>query len=306
MKAVLAFLLVLAVADTFGREEIRTGSPIADLVRGAPRLVLYCPSPDCLRDDADVKLLAENYPAVQITTVSPQGSGATGKQLYSVGSGIIRRNEAELARYARLELLPISYQLTAELMSQLTTKKYDKRLLIAVFNASSQEHLAFYQWLLELAPKGENIGYIDIEQQFDFAYSLEVYKRHCPTVIAFDPLTSDLRLPYVRLGSNSSETKIAAIRLIESLRSGEVKSVRQGLMNFHTKLGNMWYVYHNFHTMLNYAVGAMSVLVILALLVCEKHVLKAMGGRSSAPPPAPQTAAEKSQSTAQAADKKTK
>ncbi len=285
MLAICTLLLLISCPNLADAAQ-HVSAVTPDLIQGVPRLLLYCPNSDCLTRNSAVESLARVYPFLLFTTNS-QGLAQAGQvpQLYSIGAGLVRRNEAELGRYASLEVLPYSYQFSEEMMVALQNRANSPRLVLAVINASLPQQIEFYRMLLEVSPR-TNIGYVDVDRQFDFAFSLEVYKRHCPTLIAYDPWTGDLRLSYVKFGWNTTEDRAKAPELVESLNSGKVQSIRLGWMNSYTKLLNVNYVYNNFHMMFNYIVGGISGVLIILLLLCEKRLIRLMQRRPH-PPPAP-------------------
>jgi len=196
--------------------------------------------------------------------------------LYTVGEKIYKINKETVEKYANLEALPYAFEFTANLKNALQNKKYNEIITVAVINGSMDEHYNFYLNALEVAENNKNIGFLDINTQFDFSFSLEIYRRHCPTIFEYNPMTDELFLTYAKFTGNKTQDTPQITELFSDLKQAKYKPIKLGIWNMYTKFVNIWYIYNNFHFMFNYLVGAIAIVFIIVLLIFEKSIMRAM------------------------------
>lgn len=249
----------------------------SDLVTSPiPKLVLYCPSDKCLAN-ATIQRLIESYPSLLfINQTQFLGKRIDVPFLVSIGRehAIIMKESFE--KYANYDSLPYSFELTESLVKNLRKKQFGQRLIFAAINASIPAHLEFYGLLLDSTKNQTNIGFLNIDSQFDLAISLETYRRHCPTINAFNPKDNELWLTFKKFQGNKTEDSIQLPILLKDLNEDGFQSIRIGWTGFYTRFLNLLYVYNNFHVMFNFIVGGISIIFIIFLLIFEKKILKAM------------------------------
>eukprot|EP00826_Nyctotherus_ovalis_P021604 TRINITY_DN17007_c0_g2_i1.p1 TRINITY_DN17007_c0_g2~~TRINITY_DN17007_c0_g2_i1.p1 ORF type:complete len:292 (+),score=19.08 TRINITY_DN17007_c0_g2_i1:75-878(+) len=241
-----------------------------------PELVLYCPDTGC-----NATKLSGVF-SIRLVNDSLHDSG-----LYSTGLGFHNKNEASLYLYENLEVLPQAFQLTEELLGRLKASHYNHSIRLGVLNGSMPEHREFFKTLMSVSP---DVGYLDIDKQFELAVSLEVYRRHCPTIIAYNPESGELWLTYIKFAGNSTVDTPRIRQLLKDLEEGRIKSIKQGLRNALTKFTNWNYFYNNFHFMSNYVLGAISMVFVLSILFSEE---KTFGFIKSKKKPAKEVGNEK-------------
>ena len=234
-----------------------------------PELVLYCSNTDCHSTK-----LKELYSVIVVN------SSLVAAGLYSIGVGFRSKNEEPLVDYENLKRLPQGFQLTEKLLDELKVSHYNSTIILGVVNGSMAEHREFFAGLMSVFP---NAGYLDTDRYFELAVSFEVYRRHCPTIIAYNPESGELWLTYIKFSGNRTVDVPKIEKLLKDLKEEKIKSVKQGFSNILTKFTNWNYFFNNFHSMGNYVLGIISVLYAIGILFFEDQAFSFIKGNKPAP-----------------------
>jgi len=223
----------------------------------------------CINCENDLIKLKNLYP--DIISSSNNNISQHSPGFFTQWSTNLKENSQPLSDYINFNAVPFAFQVTEGRLKLL--KDFNHPIKIVVLNGSTPEHRNFFVNFLTIAQNESYIGYIELTTQFDLAFSFEVYRRYCPTVIAYNPVTKDLWLTFEKFTGNDTIDTKNIQNLLSMLSNNELRSIKIGWLYLYTKFLSFTYIYNNFHFMFNYLVGGLAIFCILVLLIFEKQVM---------------------------------